>query len=466
MNTSAIARLSISQADISRITAFARALTSPSPPAPARIRAAVERYEAESDRIAGFAQLAGVLMFAGLYSATYSSFAVHHAIEPAPAAIALYGAVTLWRLRQSGRSGGGALRTYASAATDVIALYVLIAAFPFQYEAPAALYLKAPTLLYVFILIALRTLWFDPRLTLFTGALAALGWGVLSAAAAAGGAPLTGDYRVYMTSLSLLPGAELEKIAAILATTLVLALGVYRARSLLYRTAAEETAAADLSKFVGRDAAARIRASDDGIKSGDGELRRAAIMMIDLRGFTTVAEGMSPAGVIGLLKDYQARILPVIERGGGSVDKFMGDGVLVSFGAARETGAECAEAIETAHAVIAAIDAWRRERTSAGLPAVDAAVALTEGEVVYGAIGHGDRLEYTVIGDAVNLAAKLEKHAKIEGARIIATASMVERAGAQGFRRRPLKLVQDAVVAGAPGPVTLAVLDAGAASTP
>ena len=188
MNTSATARLSISQADISRIVAFARALTSPSPQAPARIRAAVERYEAESDRIAGFAQLAGVLLFAALYAATYSSFAVHHTIEPAPIAIAAYGAATLWRLRQGGRSGGGALKTYASAATDVVALYALIAAFPFQYEAPAALYLKAPTLLYVFILIALRTLWFDPRLTIFTGGLAALGWGALSVTAAAGGA--------------------------------------------------------------------------------------------------------------------------------------------------------------------------------------------------------------------------------------------------------------------------------------
>lgn len=464
MTISETARPSISE----RVTfslAAARSLLAAPPQPPARIRAAIERFEARSDKIVGGVQIAGVIAFAALYAGTYSSFDVHHAIEPAPAALALYGLITLRRLQASRRRKLTPVDLYASAGVDIVMLYVLIAAFPYQYSAPAALYLKAPTLLYVFMLIALRVLWFDPRLTLFTGALAAVGWALLAVISAVDGAPLTGDYRVYMTSLSLLPGAELEKIAAILAATIVLAIGVHRARTLLYRTATEETAASDLSKFVGRDAAARIRASDDGVRAGDGELRQAAIMMIDLRGFTIAASGMAPADVITLLKDYQARVLPLIERGGGSVDKFMGDGVLVSFGAAHVTGAECAQAVETAHAIIAAIDAWRAERAAAGLPPIDAAVALAEGEVVYGAIGYGDRLEYTVIGDAVNLAAKLEKHAKLECARIIATSTLVDRAKAQGSSRRALRLVPDAIVGGAPAPVNLAVLDAGPASS-
>ncbi|MFZ5617737.1 MAG: adenylate/guanylate cyclase domain-containing protein [Pseudomonadota bacterium] len=428
------------------------------PEAPARIRAAVDQYEAQSERIVGWVQLAGVLVFAALYAATYATFDVHHAIEPVPVALALYGAFTIWRLRCAYTGRLSTFQQYASAAIDILVLVALIASFPSQYGESAALYLKAPTLFYVFILIGLRALRFDPAQVLFTGFAAALGWGALTIWAAIDGAPLTGDYRIYMSSLSLLPGAEMEKIAAMLATTLLLALGVDRARTLLFRTATEEAAAEDLSKFVGRDAADRIRASRDGVRSGDGEVRRAAIMFVDLRGFTMATKELPPRDVIALLKDYQARLLPVIERGGGSVDKFMGDGILVSFGAARATGQECAEAIETALAVTAEIDRWKADRVRSNAAPLDVGVALAEGEIVYGAIGHGERLEYTVIGDAVNLAAKLEKHAKVERARIIATASLVKRAGEQGYPRRPVRMVDAAAVDGASGPVDLAVL--------
>lgn len=437
----------------------ARALTASAPLAPPRIRGAIERYEIESGRIVGWTQLCGLVGFAALYAATYSGFEVHHAIEPAPIAFTVYGAFTLWRLRASYRHSFSPASQYLSASIDIAVLYALIAAFPFQYEAPAALYLKAPTLLYVFIIIAMRALWFDPRLTLFTGAAAAFGWALLAALAGLDGAPVTSDYRVYMTSFSLLPGAELEKIGAILATTLLLALGVHRARRLLYRTATGETAATDLSKFVGRDAADRIRSSEGGIEAGDGELRRAAILMIDLRGFTAATKDVPPASVIALLKEYQARLLPVIERCGGTIDKFLGDGIMVTFGAARTTDRECAQALEAALAAAAEIDRWKSVRREQGLSPIDVGIALASGDVVYGAIGYGERLEYTVIGDAVNLAAKLEKHAKKEGARIIASNHLVETAASQGFRFTPTKVIPAALVDGMPGTLSLAIIE-------
>jgi adenylate cyclase len=181
-------------------------------------------------------------------------------------------------------------------------------------------------------------------------------------------------------------------------------------------------------------------------------------MVVDLRGFTAATRGLPPREVIGLLQDYQARLLPVIERGGGSVDKFMGDGILVSFGAAEATGVECAQAVETGLAIIAEVELWKAGRRRAGLALIDAAVALSVGDVVYGAVGHGDRLEYTVIGDAVNLAAKLEKHAKTESARFLATAEVVAAAGAQGYPMRPLRKIKGATVDGVSEPIDLAIL--------
>jgi adenylate cyclase len=452
------ARPSTSVKNISEaIAAALRSLAAP-PTAPARIRAAVQSYELESERIISWVQLAGVCIFAALYVATYAAFEVHPAFEPVPVVLLFYSGFTLWRLQRSREGTLSIGQQYASAALDVALLTALIAAFPRQYGEPAALYLKAPTLFYVYILIALRALRFDPGLVLFTGVAAALGWALLTVIAALDGAPTTGDYRVYMTSLALLPGAEMEKIAGILATTGVLALGVDRARALLFRTATEEAATADLSKFVGRDAAERIRASNDGVKSGDGEIRRAAIMFVDLRGFTPATKTMAPRDVIALLQEYQSRLLPLIERGGGSVDKFLGDGILVSFGAARESGRECADAVETALAAAAEALRWRDERLRTGKPPLDVGIALASGDVVYGAVGHGDRLEYTVIGEPVNLAAKLEKRAKAENARIIATSGVVKKAGDQGFPAAPLRRVAGAMVEGVSGPLDLDVL--------
>jgi adenylate cyclase len=291
-----------------------------------------------------------------------------------------------------------------------------------------------------------------------TGGLAALGWALLSANAVAHGAEITQSYPHYMTSLALLPGAELEKIAAILAFTAVLALGVARARGLLIRTAIEEAAAKDLSKFVGRDAAAKIRASSEGVKAGDGDLREAAIMFVDLRGFSAAAKALPPQGVIALLQDYQRRFVPLIEAGGGSVDKFLGDGILVSFGAASRTGTECADAAKSALVLLHEANAWRAELNMTSNSSLDVCVALAAGEIIYGAVGYGDRLEYTVIGDAVNLAAKLEKHAKTEHARVIATADFVARARRQGFDVPVVRRSVGAVVDGAPEAIDLAIL--------
>jgi adenylate cyclase len=261
-----------------------------------------------------------------------------------------------------------------------------------------------------------------------------------------------------MTSLSLLWGAEWEKVAAILAVTGVLALGVSRARSLLISTNAESIAAADLSRFLDRAAAERVRSSDTELRPGDGELKPACIMFLDLRGFSAAASMLTPSQVIELLREYQSRFVPVIEAAGGAVDKFMGDGMLVSFGTSKMTGQEAAEAFNAIPSLLSAAEAWANDRSARGLQPLQVAIAIAHGEIVHGVIGHDDRLEFTVIGDAVNLSAKLEKHAKVERAQVIVTRDALNRAWLQGSRVAPLRLVEGARVAGVSLPIDLAVM--------
>jgi len=433
-----------------------RELMNPPMP-PERVARAIREAETVSEILVAWLQLAGVALFLALYLATLMAFDMRVGLEPVPVALLLYGGFVTWRLRTAYAGALSPRLLSVSAGVDVVLLMVLIWSFTLQYNAPAALYLKAPTLLYAFILIALRALRFDVGHVLLTGALALAGW-VTLVLIAARDAPVTSDYPTYMTSLSVLWGAEAEKIVALLGVTLILALAVSRARGLLVRTAVEETAARELSRFLDSGAAKRVRTSNTELMAGDGELKPMAIMFLDLRGFSVAAASLPPAEVIAILQQYQSRFVPIIEAAGGSVDKYLGDGILVSFGGGDRLGSEAADAFTAIPALIAAGDAWAAERTRAGMAPLGVAIAITHGDVVHGVIGHDDRLEFTVIGDAVNLAAKLEKHAKLERARVIATKSAYLHATQQGSMTEILREAPTAIVYGVSEPVDLVII--------
>jgi adenylate cyclase len=418
---------------------------------------AIREAEGVSEILVAWVQLAGVVFFLLIYAASLSAFDMRMGLEPVPVALVLYGGFVAWRLNRAYASTLSPRLLSVSAAVDVGVLMLLIWSFTLQYNAPAALYLKGPTLFYAFILIALRALRFDAGHVLLTGVLAITGWLVLVLIAARG-APVTDDYPTYMTSLSVLWGAEAEKLVALLGVTLVLALAVSRARALLTRTAVEEAAARDLSRFLDSSAAKRVRSASTELKSGDGELKPMAIMFLDLRGFSVAAASLPPAQVIALLQEYQGRFVPIIEAAGGSVDKYLGDGILVSFGGGDRLGVEAADAFGAVPALVRAGDDWAAERARGGLPPLGVAIAITHGEVVHGVIGHRERLEFTVIGDAVNLAAKLEKHAKLEQARVIATKDAFAKAVAQGGRPARVRDAIGAIVEGVAAPVDLVVV--------
>lgn len=425
------------------------------PAPPARVAHAIRAAERTSEILVACIQLAGVALFLLLYLLSLPAF-MSAGLQPVPVALVLYGAFVGWRLRRAYADTLTPRLLSISAIVDVVVLMALIWSFTLQYDAPAALYLKGPTLLYAFILIALRALRFDAGHVLLTGAAAVIGWLALVLIAASD-APVVHDYPTYMTSLSVLWGAEAEKMVALMGATLVLALAVARARALLIRTATEETAARELSRFLDPAAAQRVRSASTTLRAGDGELKPMAIMFLDLRGFSSAAAHLPPADVIALLQAYQSRFVPIIESAGGSVDKYLGDGILVSFGGERNER-EAAEAFSTIPALLDASEAWAAERTRDDLAPLEVAIAITHGDVVHGVIGHDDRLEFTVIGDAVNLAAKLEKHAKLERARVIATQIAFDRAQAQGATPSLLRKTPGAAVDGAAAPVDLVIV--------
>jgi adenylate cyclase len=201
------------------------------PPVPERAAAAVRDAEARAEVLVGWVQAGGVLVFALAYVLSRPAFADAGGPEPVPFALAAYGVFTAWRLRLAYRGRLTPAVLTASSVLDVAVLAATLWSFTLQYDLPPALYLKAPTLFYVFVLIALRALRFDPAQVILTGVSAAVAWAGLVALAAFGpdAAPVTRSYPEYMTSLSLLWGAEFDRIGAILLVTAVLAVAVTRA---------------------------------------------------------------------------------------------------------------------------------------------------------------------------------------------------------------------------------------------
>lgn len=428
---------------------------------PARIAADISRQQFRGEIMVGIVQLTIVAVFYLLYVVTPTSFTPDAPVRATPLGLSLFTILVVLRLwfAATDQLSRGILAS--SVVAEMSVLIFTIWAYHLQFEAQPSLYLKSTGLFYVFIMITLRALRFDPLLVMLSGFTAALGWVVLTvyAIVKAPGNPITWDYVTYMASSQIHLGGEADKVLAIVMVTVILALALSRARRFLVQSITQTQAASDLSRFFDREVADRITGADLQAAAGHGELRQAAILFIDMRGFTKLSATLPPSGLIAVIGEYQRLLVPVIQAHGGSIDKFMGDGIMASFGAVKPTNRYAADALRAVDAILLAAQRWKAERTAAGKPAPDVGAAVASGEVVFGVIGDDSRLEYTVIGDAVNLAAKLEKHTKVEAVRSLTTRELLDLAREQGYAAAAAKkILPGREVGGVAAPLDLAVL--------
>ncbi|MEQ9643051.1 MAG: adenylate/guanylate cyclase domain-containing protein [Alphaproteobacteria bacterium] len=169
-----------------------------------------------------------------------------------------------------------------------------------------------------------------------------------------------------------------------------------------------ETAINLLDTYVGHDAGEQILQGR--IKRGDGDSIRAVLWYCDLRGFTQLSDRLERQALIDLLNDYFQCMAEAVDAEDGTVLKFIGDAMLAIFPieAADEAGAVCRRALAAAQKAVTAASALNEARTAAGQVAIEFGLALHVGEVMYGNIGAVDRLDFTVIGPAVNLVTRIE----------------------------------------------------------
>jgi adenylate cyclase len=160
-----------------------------------------------------------------------------------------------------------------------------------------------------------------------------------------------------------------------------------------------------ITTYLGSDAAERVLAGN--IVRGRAQAIRAVVWFSDLVGFTRLSDTMQPDVLLALLNDYAEVQVEEIEAHGGHVLKFMGDGILAIFPDDNTTHA-CKQALDAAASVRLRIAALNAQREAAGLPVTDTHLALHVGELLYGNLGSPRRLDFTVLGSAVNEAARIE----------------------------------------------------------
>lgn len=397
---------------------------------PSKIRAAIARQQDGSERLIGWIQLAILTSFAALYVAAPKTTPTGAAFEPVPAFLGAYFLFTCLRLWRAYKGSLPAWFLVVSIGVDMALLLGLIWSFHLQYEQPPSFYLKAPTLLYLFIFIALRALRFEPGYVLLAGLVGAAGWLALVGFAVmgeAGGAMVTRDYVVYLTSNSVLVGGEVDKVMSIMVVTAVLCVAIARARRLLIQSIFDSSAKEDLSHFVPEGVASRIATAEGKLPT---ENREATMLFADVENFTSMSEGLSSDETVQTMNEYFALFSAAVEDHNGVVIFFQGDAIFAAFNlpADNPEHATCA--------VAAAVEVQRllaRHTFSIGKP-LRARIGINTGVVTGGVIGAQKLSSYTLYGDAVNIAARLEQLNKKHATNILASARTVQLCDPQQFQ--------------------------------
>ena len=447
------------------VVSSARGLFGAAAPQPPRVTEEIARSQRESEIWVSWAQIAVIAAAALAYTLTPRGFSPDTPIAALP--LGIVALILLIVLRAWFALSGQLSRPVlaASVVAEMTVLLGLLWGFAPQYETTLAIALKNSLFVAIFVLIALRALRFEPIWVWLSGLTAACGWTLLAIFAwrEAGARGQTMDFVVAATTGRIDVHDEIIRVAVILIVTAVLATALARARLTLARAVRASQSADALSRFFDSEVADRITTTDLPPMAGQSVARDAAIMFTDLRGFTKASATLSAPDLIALIAEYQNVVLPVVRAHGGNIDKFMGDGILASFGAVRASSTYAADALRCIDAILTASHAWAQDRQERGLPALGIGIGVAHGPLVFGIIGVERRLEYTVIGETVNLAAKLEKHNKAEAASTCAPATLVALAGLQdpsvvcsGFEIRRAR-----TVAGVAEPLDLAVWPAG-----
>jgi adenylate cyclase len=206
-----------------------------------------------------------------------------------------------------------------------------------------------------------------------------------------------------------------------------------RSVALVRASALEQTRRERLGRYFSPQVAAALAEAESGI--GRGERREVTVLFADLRDFTSLSERLAPEQVVAVLDRFHARMVDRIFAAGGTLDKYLGDGLMAYFGAPVAEPDHAERAVRCALEMQAALAALNVELRRGGLPELRMGIGIHSGSVILGDIGAPRRREYTIIGDTVNVAARIEQLTKsCDAAVLVSEETKARIAAALPFR--------------------------------
>ena len=302
--------------------------------------------------------------------------------------------------------------------------------------------------LYLSVYLAASALSYSARVVMVTGVACVLGlvlsfvWTAVAHARALGfdllavDDPLTAGLAVlgqvigsgFVTPLAFM----LQQIILTAICTAFIAAAVWRARAHLGRTLLAEGERNNLARYFSPNLVDRLAGAENDFEAG--QEKHATVLFVDVVGFTRLMEGVPPQLTIQFLRVFHEQMADCIFRHSGTLDKFIGDGVMATFGTPDAQPDDESRALQCALDMVGAVERWNGRRGRRGLPRVRIAVGVHAGPVLMGAIGSRNRLEFSAVGDTVNVASRLEHLARAHDALIVTSIETLDAARASpGF---------------------------------
>lgn len=321
-------------------------------------------------------------------------------------------------------------RAYISAALEV-AMPTAMMAIMCQYDRPLNVLTSSINYAY-FLIIVLSPLRLDAWLCVFTGALSAAAYGLLVGVYASTLA------QQYVGSAELLHLTFLMRGLFLFAGGLAAGFVSHRIRITLFETLREMQERERVVALFGQHVSPAVVDELLDRPSGDhSELRHVCVMVLDIRNFTTFSEDRDPDDVVRYLNTLWSFMVRTVNEHHGFVNKFLGDGFLAVFGAPLSSGNDCADAIAAAQRIMAEL----QDLAAAGdLPPTRIGIALHAGPAIVGNIGSVERKEYTVIGDVVNVAFRIEALNKEFGSTLLISEPVRRLTGVAAERIPPIAI--------------------------